>query len=39
MSSAVADCQTIMRKITAGLFTALDGQLGAADTILLGRKT
>jgi dihydrofolate reductase len=39
MSSAVADCQTIMRNITAGLFIAVDGQLGAADTILLGRKT
>ncbi|MDT7793737.1 MAG: hypothetical protein QOD59_3173 [Mycobacterium sp.] len=62
MSFAVADCQTGMRKITAGLFIALDGvveapdqwhfpyfndemgaavggQLGAADTILLGRKT
>jgi dihydrofolate reductase len=62
MSSAVAGCQNSMRKITAGLFIALDGvveapdqwhfpyfndemgaavagQLGAADTILLGRKT
>ncbi len=62
MSFTVADCQTGMRKITAGLFIALDGvveapdqwhfpyfndemgaavggQLGAADTILLGRKT
>ena len=62
MSSAVAGCQNSMRKITAGLFIALDGvveapdqwhfpyfndemgaavagQLGAVDTILLGRKT
>ena len=62
MSSGGADYQTIMRKITAGMFIALDGvveapdqwhfpyfndemgaavggQLGAADTILLGRKT
>jgi dihydrofolate reductase len=62
MSSAVAGGQNRMRKITAGLFIALDGvveapdqwhfpyfndemgaavggQLGAADTILLGRKT
>jgi dihydrofolate reductase len=62
MSSAVGNCQIIMRKITSGLFIALDGvveapdqwhfpyfndemgaavdgQLGAADTILLGRKT
>ena len=62
MSSGTADCQTVMRKITAGLFVAIDGvveapdqwhfpyfndemgaavagQLGAADVILLGRKT
>src|SRR3981189_3161533 len=43
MSFAVADCQTGMRKITAGAFIAPrgggGGPLGAADTILLGRKT
>jgi dihydrofolate reductase len=62
MSSAVIACLNTMRKITAGLFVALDGvveapdqwhfpyfndemgaavggQLGAADTILLGRET
>src|SRR5947199_7149312 len=62
MSFPFADCLTGMRKITAGMFVALDGvveapdqwhfpyfndemgvavdaTIGAADTILLGRKT
>lgn len=31
MSFGVADCQTGMRKITAGLFIALDGVVEAPD--------